>query len=233
MRAFPWQYMQFHGRNCSDWIIFIPPWCSQPAGSLDMNNPDHFVKLSYGRLIVTFKCRVAPDLRRHQNTKEKSLAFVEELWEYTPGEVKDVFRTDFGCKRLYRTQPKPTYYVVDVWRVIGDAPIVTDPVTPRIPCGTVLRGTGAGGITRNPMAKADSSRTKTDGSALFIVNKWGFKRSRTLSGSHRTQIIMHTCATCWDACLILVREHMCARSCLQCRWECSPRLRASRRFKSG
>ena len=91
------------------------------------------------------------------------MAFVEELWEYTPGEVKDVFRTDFGCKRLYRTQPKPTYYVVDVWRVIGDAPIVTDPVTPTISCGTVLRGTGAGGIARNPMAKADSSRTKTDG----------------------------------------------------------------------
>ena len=55
-----------------------------------MNNPDHFAKLSYGRLIVTFKCRVAPDLRRHQKTREKSLAFVEELWEYTPGEVKDV-----------------------------------------------------------------------------------------------------------------------------------------------
>ena len=204
LRAFPWQHMQFHGRTCSDWIIFIPPWCSRPASSLDMNNPDHFDNLSYGRLILTFKCHVAPDLHRHQNTREKSLAFVEELWEYTPGEVKDVFRTHFGCKRLYRTQPKPTYYVVDVWRVVADAPIITDPVTPRIPHGTVVRGTGPGGITRNPMAKADSSRTRTDGSASFIVNKWGFKTSRTVSGSHRTKIHMRTCTSGWHCICVLV-----------------------------
>jgi hypothetical protein len=88
--------------------------------------------------------------------------------------------------------------------VVADAPIITDPVTPRIPHGTVVRGTGPGGITRNPMAKADSSRTRTDGSALFIVNKWGFKTSRTVSGSHRTKIHMRTCTSGWHCICVLV-----------------------------
>lgn len=184
LRAFPWAHMPFHSKNCSDWIVFIPPWCSIHHASMDMNRPDHFDKLSYGRLILTFKCRVATDPKnKKQQTREKSLAFIEELWEYTPDHTKDIYRTQFGCKRLYRTRPTPTYYVVDVWRVLGDAPIITDPVTPRIPPGPVPRGLGPNGISRNQMAKADSSPSKTDGSSLFIVNKWGFKRSRTIPGN--------------------------------------------------
>ena len=102
-------------------------------------------------------------------------------------------------------------------------------IHPRMSCNAMIVMCCAAGMVTGGPHDTNAKRV----SALFIVNKWGFKRSRTLSGSHRTQIIMHTCATCWDACLILVREHMCARSCLQCRWEYSPRLRASRRFKSG
>ena len=80
LRAFPWAHMPFHSKNCSDWIVFIPPWCSIHHASMDMNRPDHFDKLSYGRLILTFKCRVATDPKNNkQQTREKSLAFIEEL----------------------------------------------------------------------------------------------------------------------------------------------------------
>ena len=99
------------------------------AEDMDMNNQSHFAEVSYGRLILLFKSRIADHVSRPSASDCRCLAFVEELWEYTPAQSDiDPIRTGFGCKRLYRTDPELTYYVIDVWRILGDAPIVADPI---------------------------------------------------------------------------------------------------------
>ena len=76
----------------------------------------------YGpQVILLFKCKVSVHQRRPEQTREKTVAFVEELWPFaTPERKKDLLQDEFDCKRLYRTSPEPTYYVIDLWRVIGD-----------------------------------------------------------------------------------------------------------------
>ena len=52
----------------------------------------------------------------------KSLAFVEELWTFKPPARRvDILTSEFNVRRLYRTSPEPTYYVLDVWRIIGES----------------------------------------------------------------------------------------------------------------
>ena len=73
---------------------------------LDMNKKKDLDKVSYGRLILAFKARIAPSLTCKQTTDERDLTFIEELWEYTPEHNDvDLIRNDFACKRLYRTSP--------------------------------------------------------------------------------------------------------------------------------
>ena len=85
------------------------------------------------------------------------------------------------CPRLYRTRPSPTYYVIDVWRIISDAPIIPDPINPTIP-HKALKYRGAVQHNPNPSARADSTAGRHDGSALFIVNRWAFSSARASSG---------------------------------------------------
>ena len=187
LRAFPWTHMTFHDVNRSDWIMFLPPWCEFPAGEteqdVDFNKQSHFDRVSYGRLILLFKSRIAPDITTFPVvSQEADLAFVEELWRYTPeNNDADVVRQDFGCTRLYRTHPEPTYYVIDAWRIISDAPIVPDPINPTIPFKG-LKYRGAARHNPNPSAMADSRSGRRDGSALFIVNRWAFNSARASSG---------------------------------------------------
>ena len=186
LRAFPWTHLTFHGCNRSDWIMFIPPWCDMAPEEMDMDNKSHFAKVSYGRLILLFESRIAEHVSRPAASDCRCLAFVEELWEYTPSESDiDPIRTEFGCRRLYRTDPEPTYYVLDVWRILGDAPIIADPINPTIPF-KALKYNGPARSNPNPCARADSSPKKHDGSALFIVNKWMFDRAYATPGSDGT-----------------------------------------------
>ena len=187
LRAFPWTHMKFHDDNRSDWMMFIPPWCEFDAGEseqdMDFNKKKYFDRLSYGRLILLFKARVASNIIHHPDrTVEKNLAFIEELWNYSPeGYEVDLIRSEFGCPRLYRTRPSPTYYVIDVWRIISDAPIIPDPINPTIP-HKALKYRGAVQHNPNPSARADSTAGRHDGSALFIVNRWAFSSARASSG---------------------------------------------------
>ena len=179
--------MTFHNANRSDWIMFVPPWCEFSAGEsehdLDFNKQRDFDRISYGRLILVFKSRIATNITVPLIvSEERSLAFVEELWKYTPeNNDADAIRQDFGCTRLYRTRPEPTYYVIDAWRIISDAPIVPDPINSTIPYKG-LKYRGAARHNPNPSAMADSRSGRGDGSALFIVNRWAFTSARASSG---------------------------------------------------
>ena len=179
--------MTFHNHNRSDWIMFIHPWCECPAGEseqdMNFNQKRYFDRLSYGRLILLFKARIAPSIKHHsEQCEEKCLAFIEELWTYSPGSNEvDLIQSEFGCPRLCRTHPAPTYYVIDVWRILSDAPIIPDPINQTIPFKS-LKYRGAVRHNPNPSAMADSAAGKHDGSALFIVNRWAFSSARTSSG---------------------------------------------------
>ena len=195
--------MLFHSANHSDWMMFIPPWCEFDAGEseqhLDFNQPKYFERLSYGRVILLFKARVAPCIKYNAGrSEEKSLAFIEELWNYSPeSSGVDLVRSEFGCPRLYRTRPAPTYYVIDVWRIISDAPIIPDPINRTIPF-QALKYRGAVRHNPNPSAKADSAAGKHDGSPLFIVNRWAFTSARASSG------VLHGPCRAMLVCLCLI-----------------------------
>ena len=42
------------------------------------------------------------------------------------------FSSEFGCKRFYVTSP-PVYYMIEIWRILGPAPITVNPSHPTIP----------------------------------------------------------------------------------------------------
>ena len=113
---------------------------------------------------------------------ERDLAFIEELWPYTPTlNHADVLGELFDCRRLYRTSPNPTYYVIPVSRILGDAPILADPVTPTIPFRAQANSSPSM-HGKNPCSIPDSRPNKYDGSKLFVVNRWAYKRGRRESG---------------------------------------------------
>jgi len=37
-----------------------------------------------------------------------------------------VLSSEFGCKRLYATNP-PVFYILEIWRILGPAPINVNP----------------------------------------------------------------------------------------------------------
>jgi len=46
----------------------------------------------------------------------------EDLWTFKPPARRvDILTSEFNVRRLYRTSPTPTYYVLDVWRIIGES----------------------------------------------------------------------------------------------------------------
>jgi len=64
-----------------------------PTNTMDLETKAHFDNVSYGRLILVFKCRLASNLSHPQLTVERDLAFIEELWPYTPA------HNDTDCAR--------------------------------------------------------------------------------------------------------------------------------------
>ena len=78
---------------------------------------------NHEQVILFFECKVSKS--RHivsGHGPVKSLAFVEELWTFKPPARRvDILTSEFNVRRLYRTSPTPTYYVLDVWRIIGES----------------------------------------------------------------------------------------------------------------
>ena len=49
-----------------------------PHAEFDLNRPEHVAKVGYGRLILLFKCDIAPN--SHTSPEMHEVAFIEELW---------------------------------------------------------------------------------------------------------------------------------------------------------
>ena len=82
VRAYPFDHLSFHGRNRQDFIVWRTPYCEIESRDLDPSNPAHADKLGYGKVILLFKCRIQPTKNSAATTHD--LAFIEELWPYTP-----------------------------------------------------------------------------------------------------------------------------------------------------
>ena len=100
------------------------------------------------------------------------LAFIEELWQYTPP-TQDALQDEYGCTLLYRTSPMATFYVIRADEILGPAAICRNTAPPRIPTA------GLGKVAErrrdnlvNPCAQADKGPDDTSGSELYRLNIW-------------------------------------------------------------
>ena len=124
-----------------------------------------------------FKCHLSPAAGAQAQGNMRSLAFIEEYWRFKHLS-DDVLCCEFGCVRLYSTEPK-VYYVIDAWRILGPAPITLDPARPTIPLDALSRSA----VARKrdyPSAKADTSPGAGDEKPMYVLNNWAFKW-----GSHK------------------------------------------------
>ena len=134
--------------------------------------------MSVGRIITLIQCRI----QEPRSPRSVTLAYVEELWQYDRAtQHPDPLTSEFQCRRVYRTAPRPTYYVIDLWRIVCPAPVVPDPRTPTIPHGSIPRVVE--GLKQYPCAKADTAPGKHDGSELFVLNKWCLKKGKLTTGN--------------------------------------------------
>jgi len=136
-----------------------------------------------------FKASLGPG--EHSNRPDqRSVAFIEEYWRLLP-QSDDPLWSEFGCARLYSTQPR-VHHVIDTWRILGPAQIIRNPVHPTIPFGT-LPTSQAARQRQYPSAKSDSAPDRHDGSPQWIVNMWSLMwgLSRPTPG---VDIFVHLCA---------------------------------------
>ena len=174
IRAYPLRDYTFHGLNKCDWVAFIPPWCETKSRDLDLSKPESWECLSYGRVIMLFACYMAISGDPKASGTLKRCAFLEELWEfqYPSSMGRDALSSCFGNRRLYRTSPTPTYYVINVARIVAPVRVLRDPVFHTIPHGALTSRDTSGRQAMYPHARADSRRNQGDGSELFIVDAW-------------------------------------------------------------
>ena len=137
--------------------------------TLDPSMLEHESEMGFGRLVMLFKCTFnvdpgAPPIQR-------DLAFIEEFWPYKKPSGSDTLCDDFGCQRLYGTCPNKVYYVIDIAKILGPAPITSDPVHPTIPYGAFKDISIQQKKREYEDARPDSSLGRGDGSPLYIVNK--------------------------------------------------------------
>ena len=103
---------------------------------------------------------------------EHSVAFVEELWQYTPP-TSDLLQDKYGCTMLYSMHPHPAYYVVPIDSLLGPAAIMGDPCTHHSCEWPGLRGLR----TKNPNTACDQILGDKKGSQLYRLNtfcmQWG------------------------------------------------------------
>ena len=109
LRAHPFKHLPYHGKNRQDYAAWRPNYIDIPRDDYDPSDPQHPV--AYVRLIMLFKCGICP--AQGVSEEEHSLAFVEELWPYTPPR-EDILQSKYECDMLYTTKPTPAYYVVNI-----------------------------------------------------------------------------------------------------------------------
>ena len=76
-------------------------------------------------IVMLFKCSF--NVEQGAPPVQRDLAFIEEFWSYKKASGSDTLRDDFGCSRLYGTCPDKVYYVIDIAKILGPAPITPDP----------------------------------------------------------------------------------------------------------
>jgi len=80
-----------------------------------------------------------------------------------------VLSSVFGCKRFYVTSP-PVYYILEIWRILGPAPITVNSSHLTIPHNG-LRGSVTERKKNYPNARVDSRPGACDGSKFLVMNK--------------------------------------------------------------
>jgi len=80
-----------------------------------------------------------------------------------------VLSSEFVRKQFYATSP-PVYYILEIWRILGSAPITVNPSHPTIPHNG-LRGSVAERKKNHPNARSDSRPGACDGSKFLVMNK--------------------------------------------------------------
>jgi len=167
---------QYHGHQRRDFITWIKPWMSISPATMDPSIKEHESELGFGRLVMLFRCYRGFDVDQGAPPVQRDLAFIEEVRPYKdPRREKDTLCEDFGCSRLYGTHPNKVYYVIDIAKIIGPAPITPDPVHPTIPYGAFDNMSQARRKRDHQDARTDSKKGKGDGSPLYIVNEWAFE----------------------------------------------------------
>jgi hypothetical protein len=134
--------------------------------------------------IMLFKCVICQ--AAGVSEEEHSLAFVEELWPYTPP-TEDMLQSNYACDMLYSTRPTPAYYVVNINSLLGAADIMRHPCTPTIPHDGLAAAKKTRGVqNKNPNVSADTNPGHSDGtgSALFRVNAWCMQWGRRYAEKH-------------------------------------------------
>ena len=146
-------------------MTFLKPYSKILPQKLDLSKPDHVEEgLGYGRLICVFKFRTV--LRRGHQATEHHVAYLEELWPYTP-QQPDYLMDEYGHKLLYSVNPRKVCYVMEIQRILGPAAIFRNPGMPNIPRGALTsrnRKKCNGQFPLNHLA--------TEGCELFRLNVW-------------------------------------------------------------
>ena len=93
--------------------------------------------------------------------------------------------SEFGCKRFYATSPS-VYYMIEIWRILGPAPITANLSHPTIPLNG-LRGSAAERKKNYPKVRVDSRPGACDGSKILAMNKWCL-----MWGTHKPRSGMRT-----------------------------------------
>ena len=170
LRAQPFKCLPYHDRARTDYIMWRTSYSGIPHAHFNLSRPEHLAKVGYGRLILLFKCAISPN--NLTSPAMHDLAFIEELWQYTPP-TPDALQDEYGCTLLYRTSPMATFYVIRADEILGPAAICRNTAPPRIPTG----GLGKVADRRlhspvNPCAQADKGPNDTSGSELYRLNIW-------------------------------------------------------------
>jgi hypothetical protein len=170
IRAQPFPCLPYHDKTRTDYIMWRTSYSGIPHAQFDLNRPEHVAKVGYGRVILLFKCAIAPN--SHTSAEMHELAFIEELWRYTPSSPDDL-QDKYGCTLLYRTSPVATFYVIRANEILGPAAICRNTAPARIPVGGLGRVAERGLQSQvNPCARADKGPDDTSGSELYRLNIW-------------------------------------------------------------
>jgi len=97
VRAQPFKDMLYHDKTRTDFIMWRTRYCTIADEDLDLTKPEHVAQVGYSRVVLLFQCAIAANSNTDHQIMD--LAFIEELWCYSP--LKDQLDSEYGCTLLY------------------------------------------------------------------------------------------------------------------------------------